>query len=321
MRVIRSMTMLLLAIAACAEPGNTPPVLQLRPTGTRDLGITGFQFAGNAQCDSHGNLFFHSGLQQNDSLVLRLGHDGTPTLFKLPGKDAETTYFVAFRVNSEGKVHILARGEKEETYVYTFADDATSPTKTRVDTPDHLAVENFAVLRNGHILLQGYFDQNAAAKDRGRSYVGEFSASGTLIRKKMDQASADAVKYALDRVADAAAAEADNGYIYLLDPERVVVLSQSGEIVKRFQLHPPDTDFRPYNLYLDGRRLVVAFYKTNSQGPLVSRFAVLDATTGEQLRMYEPAPELGNNLVCFADNTFTFYRVQHRRVNLAFATP
>jgi hypothetical protein len=239
----------------------------------------------------------------------------------LPGKDAEDTYFVAFRVSSDSKLHVLARGEKEEAYLFTFADDATTPLKVSIDVPDHLAIENFAVLRNGHILIQGYFDQTAASKSGGRSFVGEFSASGTLIRDAKEKASTETIKYALDRVADAAEAEADNGYIYLLEPERVLVISQTGEVVKRFKLHLPDTDFRPYNLYLDGRRLVVAYYKMGTKGPLVSRFAVLDATTGEQLRLYEPVPELGNNLICFANDTFTFYRVQHRRVNLAYATP
>jgi hypothetical protein len=99
-----------------------------------------------------------------------------------------------------------------------------------------------------------------------------------------------------------------------------VVLSPSGDVAREIKLVPPQPDYRPYLLYLAGQRLAVGDSKTEKRPHrLQTLYALLDASTGQPIRLYQPSPELGNSLVCFSSDGFTSYRVDHGRIELVTA--
>lgn len=255
--------LMLFQIALGANAGDTADVpIKLAVTFSHELTLPGFSFSGNAQCDASGNLYFHSGFDGNDSLVLKLRTDGTSTVVRLPDKEATETYFLAFPVSPDGKLWFLDGGREgnEGIYLFEFDDDPTSPIRTHLDAPEGLNAQNFIVLNNGHVLLQGYFDENAPREQRGRGYLGEFDSSGKLLRKSFGKVSEEVLKDVATRAADAAAGQSEDGMTYLLEPDKVVVISQAGEVVKNLPLRTPAPGYRAYNLYVAGRRLVVGFY-------------------------------------------------------------
>jgi hypothetical protein len=94
-------------------------------------------------------------------------------------------------------------------------------------------------------------------------------------------------------------------------PDKIVVLSPSGEVGREIKLAPPQPDYRPYLLYLAGQHLAVGYSKAEkSPHKLQTVYALLDGSTGQPIRLYQPSPELGNSLVCFSSDGFIFYRHQ-----------
>jgi hypothetical protein len=316
--------LLLCGIGLGANQAKTPPApITLMPASSKILEIPGFSSSGNAQCDATGNLYFHTGFDPNDSVVLKVLTDGSSSIYRLVGTDAAETYFTAFRADPDGKLWLLDGGREghEGIYLFQFGDDPSHSTRTRLDAPEDLEVENFMVLRNDHILLNGYFDENATPKKRGRSYLAEFEPSGKLVRESLERIGDDTLKDLSSRSPDAAAAQSDNGLIYLLEPDKVSVMSSSFKVIRSIKFNPPEPDYRAYNLYFASGRLLIAFMKPSEQRPfIITRYALLDASTGEQLRLFQPGPETGNSLVCFSNEGFTFYRVEHGRVKLVTAT-
>jgi hypothetical protein len=312
--------LLLLGMAYGAEKDEAP--ITLVATSSRPLDVAGFSAWGAAQCDLEGSLYFHAGLHLNDLIFLKLGSDDTHQLYTAQGSPEEGEYYVAFRVSSDGKLRVLA-GEKNDSSisVLEYGDDPTTPRRTKLGTPeefDALSVTNFVVLQNEHVRIYGTMGEKAPKREQGRRYSMEFDASGKLVRKTMDKTSDSST--AADRYKDSSAAQGIDATLYVLAEDKVLVMSPTtGQLIRNIKFRPPEPGFEAHQLYVAGRRIVVGFQKANLGTPLAVLYALFDATSGEQLRLYQPGPEIGNNMVCFSNDGFTFFKVENRHVVLVTA--
>lgn len=301
-----------LAMGQSSTPQSTTPqftAVVLSAESSKSLRLTPFGGFGNSQCDRKGNLYFHASRTDDESLVLRIGPDGAYDVYSLSGQDASDKYFLAFRVDPDGKLWMLDQGNKGGLFVIGFKDTDSSPVKIQLDVPDHLEARNFVVLQNGEIVLSGLFNQEASKDRQGQSFVGRFDAQGRALNKSLgDKTSSEDFAELMKLGADAAAGQAEDGLIYLLQGNQILVISQTGEVTKKLKVGVPEEGFRPYNLYVAGGRISVSFAKVseNPRGKIIAMYALLDRSTGDQLRLYKPSPELGNHMVCFSDDGFAF---------------
>lgn len=300
---------LLVALAA-AEGGESPKPQPLRVSSSSDLAVPAFGATGNAQCDSQGNLYFHATADVNASTILKLAPDGGKFDFlNLPADEAEVVAFRGFYVAPGGEVWFLAQS-KDATYLFKFGHDSTSATKTKLETPDYLVAQDFAVFPDGVSLLAGYM-RNPAEKRAGiQSYVAVFEGSGKLRRNiKAD----DDVEFGntVESLHQGAAAIGADGLLYLLRPSQVVVFNENGTIDRRLKFEKPEAKFVPTRLDVAGDIVSIQFYRDEGQGkPFTANYLLLNAVTGEPIALYNPDEELGNNLLCFsAQDGFVFERV------------
>lgn len=288
---------------------------------SRPLDIAGFSAWGAAQCDLDGSLYFHSGLHLNDLIFLKLGSDDTHQLYTTQGSREEGEYYIVFRVSSDGKLWVLAGEKNDSISVLEYGDDPTTPTRTKLGTPDRfdpMSVSNFVVLQNEHVRIYGVLGERAPRREQGRRYSMEFDASGKLVRKTMDKTADGST--AADRYKDASAAQDNDGTLYVLAEDKVLVMSPTtGQIIRNIKFRPPEPGFEAHQLYVAGQRIAVGFSKAEDAHPLTVLYALLDAASGEQLRLYKPGPEIGNNMVCFSNDGFTFSKVENRHVVLVTA--
>jgi hypothetical protein len=315
--------LLLLGMAYGAEKDQAP--ITLVASSTRPLDVAAFAAWGESQCDLDGSLYFHTGLRFNDLIFLKLGSDDTHQIYTTQGSSQEDEYYEAFRVTPDGKLWVLA-GEKGDTRisVLEYGDDPATPRRTKLDTPgdfDASSVTNFLVLQNEHVRIYGTLGEKAPKKDQGRRYSMEFDASGKLVRKTLDKTSGgSSATDRADRYVDASAAQGNDGTLYVLAEDKVMVLSATtGQLMRNIKFLPPEPGFEAHQLYVAGRRVVVGFSKAEAGHPLTMLYSLFDATSGEQLRLYKPGPELGNNMVCFSNDGFTFFKVENRHVVLVTA--
>ncbi len=316
--------LVLALVSVIAIPGakaGSPDValLTLTADSSKTIAVAPFAYQGSAQCDGRGDLFFYVG-SGKDSAIYQLRADGSHTTFGLTGTEAQDNYYVSFRASRAGNVWILTGNHEEVPVIFEFHDDATSPSATKLDAHAGLrppGIRDFIVLNSGHILVHGYFTEKDD-KNKGHSYIALFDSSGTLVRKTIDKAySKDASHWA----GDASALEGEDGLIYILQLDKVLVLSQTAERVKEIKFDSTDPDYIPGKMYLSGTRLAVQFYKRPEKTPskVIPRYAIFDTSSGALLHQYEPAAELGNNLLCYSSDGFTFYRIEQGRIKLVTA--
>ncbi len=311
--------------ASSDQPFGDKPIT-LTPGSSKDLPIPSFFSETGPQCNANGNLYFRTGRTVRATVVLKIAaKDGSATVYQVTDQAAAKSYFVAFHVGSQQRIAILMGGKHDEPSVYQFNEkDPLSVTNTAIEAPEGLNASNiqsFVVLPNDHILLQGYFGEGTPADKTGHSYLAEFASSGKLLRLSLNKASDDVLKSVAQRGAKTEAAQGQDGMTYLLAADRVIALSQAGSVDREIKLSPPEPGFSPDVLYIHDRRLVVGFLLSVGPGQPVKRalFQLLDPSSGEVLRTFEPAPEVGNNLVCFSDEGFTFLKVDNRQLKLVNA--
>ncbi len=305
------------------EVKQTPTVLT--EYSVKLLPSPSFTYGENVQCDLDGNMYFHASDNFNESVVLRLKQDGSQKQFKLSSEDAKNN-FILFRIDPEGRVRILDQAQKQSNklHVHEFSSESSDAIRTDLEVPVGLLPTSFLVLGNDHILIYGYFDEDAASNNKGKRYIGEFDSSGKLIRQTNETASGADIQEAISTAPNNAVAEAIDGHSYILVGDAIIVLSAAGKVLEKRHIVAPEEGYRPVNIFTDGAFLVVAFYKAPQKGDIsgfLAMYQLLNRQTGELIRTYKPGPELGNVLACFSSEGFTFIRVQNNRTRLFIAKP
>lgn len=317
MRMALTIVLVSLQLARAGDVPKDKTPVKLTADSVRTLTLPPFTIRGTPQCDARGNLYFGTGSHPRRGVVLRLSGAGSTTLYRMADLGIEDPFLVGFHVTGDGKVWTLTWAEQDEkAYVAQFRGEDSSDFKLiRLKLPDGVKatdLRTFGGLENGSILAAGALEANSRNKDRGGYFVGIFDSSGELVRRSLRKVESDLLKQA--SVAHRlTVAETDGGETYVLQLNKVLVLSPGGAISRTIRLKPPAPGYNPVAMKANKRRLAVKFVKQISgdefSGELVSLFALLDASTGEVLRVYEPTPEVGAGaLACFSDEGFTFVR-------------
>ena len=313
MRISIAFLLLLASCFAVDKKAPSPDLVPLSVSSSKELATASVFRMGNAQCDDKGDIFFLSGSPQTP-VVYKLTSDGSHNVYSLLGEDARNHYYKAFHADRDGRVSLLEIEEKGlRPVLFNFEEDSTEPGRTTLDAPpemDSSGIFSFIQLKTGHILLQGFFGESAPIKDRGRAYIAEFDASGRLLRtfREKDGDKIEGGHWA----GHTSPLEGDDGFIYVLLPDRVLVLSQTGRLRKTITLAPPAEGYVAFQMYMAGGRLAIGYYKPGPVGQVTMLhplYGLFDASSGRQLRAYKPVAELAkSSLVGFSDEGFIFYR-------------
>ena len=290
---------------------QTPIEVTLRPGTTKPISIPAFGWIGAPQCDSDGNIIFHSGFKLQDLTFLKLEKDGAHVLYH-PSPQDGPSIFLQFYVSSEGGLYVLATDDKEQLFLLKAGNDPNSFARTRIETvkgAGPYTIKSFVVLPGDILIVFGYFDKEAQVRERGRAYLIEMNASGQVVRRSSESMGESDLKVAVDR-AGAAPVVLNDGLIYFLGGSKILAVSPAGELVHKLDLPKPDSDYDAWQLNGSGGVLLVNFMKVPKDGSfMLPLYLLLDSSTGDLLRTYRPSSDLGNVLACFSEEGFTFYRV------------
>lgn len=263
-----------------------------------------------SRCDQDGNLYFHLDTgSYNDVEVLYLSADGRHghkfTLSETSQK--EKPHFQNLAVSPSGELYVLTL-LIPEYQVLTFDNDGVSRNPVSLRVPDHVNNDKFLAFDDGTTLFRGFYNADAPPKLRGKSYTALFEASGKL-RKELTTGVNEELRSTdeIGDLRDGDVATGEDGNAYVLSLNRITVVSESGELVRRFSVEKPDPKALAYKIYISGG--TIALVLKYMEGARVTRddFLLIDATTGEQFGLYEAPPEIEAFDVCYLrPEGFTF---------------
>jgi len=320
--MLYKLSLLVFIFSTLGLSNDSIPSRVLVSSSSHLLEVPSFGFYGHAQCDKESNLFFHSDTTPfNHGTVLKLKSGSwDPTLFEIPQNASEKIIFEAFSVTPSGQVWEIGETTKSQ-FLFTFTSDGEMSSQTKLEMPDNLFVQDFAVSDRGTSLVAGYFDSTAEAELQGKPYIALFDHSGHLIKRFIEPFEQIDIASEARKIHPGSAVFADDGSFYLLHEQTIVVLSESGSLIHRIKFDKPDKAANPTNIAISGGMAAIWLSYVDSRKKITQRFLVLDLQTQEPWALYTPAPELGDSgALCFSrKDGFEFYGVDAGRVILTQA--
>jgi hypothetical protein len=311
--------MLLLSFAAAGVPGNVgPDSSPLQPrilvsSSQHPVQVPVFVSFEN-HCDGDGNLYFH--LDKGDysrTEILFLSADGQyGRTFKLSDKfsDSAKFGFANFSVTPSGDPYLLAWGG--QFYLFGFDSNGSMRNPVTLQVPEHVDNDKLLVFESGVSLFYGFYNDAAPNKLKGSSYVALFDSSGRL-RKELNGSVSDRLPDAGQPgdLHDGAVAVGDDGNAYVLTSRAITTISEAGELVRRVVFKKPDPRTLALNIYVSGGSVVIGLGKVEDGRLTRKDFLLVEPSTGKPFGLYEPAPEIGFDDVCFSrQEGFTFLRTE-----------
>jgi hypothetical protein len=290
-------------------------------TSSRSIEAPFFPYFGESQCDSDGNMYFHSGnAGYRFGEIFELSRDGSKGKFFRPSgrfADPETAEFNGFWVSAGGEVFVLVSGAGR-AYILKFDDNGVMQDPLALQVPENVYLADLAVFDSGYIFLAGNYTQKTASHRQGEGYQAIFSPSGEVARTlSLGVPDLDFLKAGLT---DGGVASA-RGNLYFLGPTQISVLSPGGT-VRKVPYQKPDPRSVATKIYLSGGTAVIVLNLLGKTGPddrIARRYLVVDAETGKAKAYYE-APGLNWSDVCLSrEQELVFLGLENKKQNIMTA--
>jgi hypothetical protein len=321
------MWMAVLAIAFALVPGaegpdTLPSARVLQVGSTQSMEAPPFSFYGPAQSDKAGNLFFHINAgSYRRPVVLKLDRgSGDPTLYSLDDTDMQKAVFQEFSVTPAGQVSILCQKTDGKFYVLRFSSKGTLLEKIPMDLPEQLSLESLAAFDSGTFLLSGFYLGDAPAELRGKGFMALFDESGKM-RKKFSGAESVELKTVSQRISQGGATVGPDGNIYLLQANQVLVIAESGKIIRRIRYQKPG-GASAAKIAVSQNLVSIWLLKVGEKKNVTADYLVLDLFTGKPFGYYVAGQELGSAAIAVSFTShegFTFFDTQNGHVDLISA--
>lgn len=323
---------LVLVVAGASVAQQVPPPQRvptiLVASSSQDLDAPRFSAMGPPQCSDKGEIFFHVPLSSNsfsDNSVMEISPKSSdPVMFRLANDLKSTNAFVLFSVTPSGGVWFLDwyvedPAKEGAPYVFGFDTEGEMTSREKLDVPEHLSADDFAVSLSGVIFLAAHFNANAPQSLRGKRFQALFERSGRL-RTEIKSADSDDVDLKQVQSGNGGRiALGTDGNFYFLRPDKIIVISQSAEIIRSIPFQKPGPDMSAATLRLSAGLASIEFHKVEESGRIHSEFLVLDADTGDTYGLYLPPDAVGASL-CFSRNAgFTFLAKEGKKNKLVIA--
>ena len=322
------LTLLLLSTGAKQVSPHLPAPVQLQISSTKDLNSPSFGVFGIAQSDADGNLYFHAATRHyTDSIIHGVySEKSQPVVFAVPEQSAKNMIFSSFFVTRDGSVYIMVEDNdfKAPPHVFAFDDDGQVKSNTELEVPTGVRPNTLTVFdHSGNMLFSGYYGTTAQPELRGKGYVALVASSGKVLKVLESKINFDLKKIGEDPD-QSSAYIAEDGNLYLLNRDEILVVHESGEVIRRLRVRmPKEKDCYATKIVVS--QGVVAVWLMMNDGkddPIAWNFETIDANTGRVIGLYYPADALGNNPVNFTrQDGFTFVDSENGKMRLLIATP
>ena len=265
-----------------------------------------------AQCDENGAVYFHvvTGGSAKNPTIFKLGRtEDEHQLYKLPPEvvDKKSAFYAAYSVTPAGRLWVLVVewvGDEPKVAAYGFDSNTAVTSEVHMETPAHLRPRHFAAFDNDVFFVEGDISETLGSQKTSRPYAAIVDGAGTVMKEL--HLNLQGLQIQKGKIPEGDALAGRDGNFYMLLPDQVMVISQSGQIVRRLPFPKSDHEAIATGVSLSGGLVAIQIMEQQKH-TLGLTLEVLDANTGDEVGSYRPSQELGNNLICFSRTEgFTF---------------
>jgi len=299
---MRWMLVLFISATVAALQPVRPVTIPLHASKDYAL-VPAFWAHGTIQCDTKGDLYFDISdpsfniSDGHELKILRLAPDGSDQhVYALPHEPSR--FYMNLQVDANGDLHQLAATKDSyRTSVFSWKRDASESTQVDLGPNKSISFENLTWFESSLLFFNLSYSTQAKEKLWGKDDPR------------------------IDFWRTKSAAMDEQGVMYLAIHDKILVISKTGDVLRELTPEKPSPEYWISHIEAVKGRLAVWFSKSkhdeiltrlpfaDSSFPVTTRLELVDSTTGDVQRLFEPDEELGNNAVCFTGDAFTFYRL------------
>jgi len=307
---------------AAASQTSAPVARPLEPASSKPVAVPTFGWWAEPQCADDGSMYFHADTEVfNDSVILKLSPDAsTYALYELDDQSSKDRSFAEFTVTPSGQVWLLTERRDGALGVFAFDSHGKAGNEVHIEGVEQLRPTAFAAFENGALLIGGYHTSNAPKAVQGKPFFALFEPSGKL-RKNLVSPLPDVDPAEIGmKLREGGATLGQDGNLYVLGPKEVLVLSESGSIVRRIAFTKPDKAATARRIVVSQNAMALWLAAPGSEDGAIFQYLVLDRQNGDTIGLYVPH-ELGRQAICFSrEDGFTFLRRnENEKMKLEFA--
>lgn len=322
--VVHLIALFLLQGTSTARSKPTPVQPALLVPSVQVLQVPAFPFMGSAQCDKYGYMYFRVGNDYSTTDILRLSPDARDgTRFKLSGEFANNTNFANYSVTPGGEVYVFAGlRDKWGPLLFPFNNNGEASSPVKLELPEYVDDDNIMAFDGGALSFSGHFDEIAPKSLRGQPYVAMIDPSGK-IRMRLSSLPVSTLDVSSSKSREGAGAIAEDSNLYFVTTREVIVISQSGQIVRRIDFTKPDPKSTATGIHVSAgfAAIVLAIPLPDVERGVKLAYLVIDTVSGERLGYYELPEDLRfARDVCFSRTEgFTFMGPDNGQMKLITA--
>ncbi len=299
-----------------------------------------------------GGLAYPTASDEQGRLYVKLiaaGPGMVGPLFRLSSKglveaefDTSGAIINRYAVRPGGGV-IMIHSDGVNKFIDNFAPDGSRESSVRLERPPTpFFPSQLAVFHSGEILVAGLqyhpgYKASTAIYDPTGRLVKQLvlDRDGEIERGLESGGTEDtfATQQNTRAIDQSAAIAGDDGLVYLMratSPVIVYAISAAGDVIRQIVVRPPTGIGSPnFGIRVVKNRLAIQFRrscdKVDSDSCRGSTYAIVDATTGKRLAVYEAEEEAAGTMACYApdpDRLFTFsVSLDHHGLDIVEAGP
>jgi hypothetical protein len=296
---------------------------ELKATGHIKTNVPMFSAKGNARCDVSGNFFYDAGVVVLDhghyvehGPYLEVSADGQKhVIFTLPPEVNSGDSIWA--VTPDGTLYTLNSDPDNSTLVH-FASDGQVADISSLALPKRAKIQRMAVTNNGTVFVEGYLAVGQDASKPAPGFAAIFDASGTMTHDLSAGASEVDRLEGTKHVPEGDLVAGDDGKFYELEPMKVRVFNQLGDMISTLKLAKPSKDALAIQIDESQGWISVTFYTHSTPMPGQASVyqptaVVMDTQSELSQRVYTFDPALSGNIQCYnVQNGYTLAAVDNK---------
>jgi hypothetical protein len=301
--ILASLCLALSALAFAQE--NAPSqATELRLGKSWVLDTRAFTAVSPAECDSDGNAYFRPlirTLNESSTIVRVDTSKGNTKNYVLPSEINKDRALMDYNVTRSGKVWALLEMRSGGYEILGWGEDGQVDAHIPLRMPGQLFMSWFRVAEDGVILVAGYYPDTVAKDLRGQMYLAVIDKNGTL-RKALPSRDLDRVDVSHDAVGpvEMRIAAGQDGNFYVLGHNRILVISEWGNLVRELKFDSPEKDLIAQDLRYGDGLLSIQLDRVDQDHSTYQQFLVLYAATGDVYAWYKLSEEVvKSNPACF----------------------
>ena len=249
---------------------------------------------GFPECTQDGDIYYYTGRPTGDLEVLKVSPDAY-ALYHLPSSTGKLGQYGGMSVTVDGRLWIAVYSD-DRVVAISLGHNGEVADHVTLEVPSPFQMEQFAAFNDGAFFVEGHRTSASGSQTHER-YAAIIASSGklqTMLELELPTFHAAMIP------PDGGVTIGSDSNAYLITAHEVIVISESGTVLRHLPFKKPDEDSAAQKIAVSGGQVAIWLSKADQQRNVTTELLVMDAQSGDRIGIYKAGDGLPSMPDCFS---------------------